>query len=292
MDYSHTMNHLFRPVNRKEAENRVETLLAGSKKNDSREVYEFCLSCLDLTTLNPDDSVESVGDFARKAAGFNRNFPHLPNVAAVCVYPSFVDVAGLALGESEISIVSVGAGFPASQTFPEVKVLECAMAEENGADEIDIVLNLGLYRDENYDAAANEIEMICRELDTDTILKVILETGLMPTLEDVRKASVLAMAAGADMIKTSTGKQGPGATPEAFLVMCEAVRDYAGHSGKRVGVKVAGGVRTVADAVAYYTIAKEILGEAWLTPEYFRIGASTLANALLSEIEGKEIVYF
>lgn len=292
MDYSRIIDQLFRPVNHKEVENRLSSILDKCSENRQREVYETCFSCLDLTSLNANDSVGSITAFARKAAEFNRHFPHIPNVATLCVYPSYVDVVGIALGDSEIGITSVGGGFPTSQTFPEVKVLECAMAEESGADEIDIVLNLGLFTDRNYEAAANEIEMISHELESDTVLKVILEAGLLPTLEDVRHAAVLAMAGGADMIKTSTGKQGPGASPEAFLVMCEAARDYFDYAGKRVGVKVAGGVRTAEDVLVYYTIAKEILGEEWLTSEYFRIGASTLANDLLSKIEGKEVSYF
>jgi deoxyribose-phosphate aldolase len=256
------------------------------------DIYSFCLSCLDLTTLDARDSAVSVTAFVRRAAEFKRHFPHLPNVATVCVWPQFVDAAGLALGESEIGITAVGAGFPSSKTFLEVKMLECAMAEESGADEIDIVLNLGLYRDGNFDAAAGEIETICRELETDTVLKVILETGLLPTLEDVRHASLLALRAGADFIKTSTGKQGPGATPKAFAVMCEAVRDYYSETGRRVGVKAAGGIRTAEEALLYYTIVQETLGEEWLTSEYFRLGASSLANDLLSKIEGEEISYF
>jgi len=292
MDYSRIIDQLFRPVNHKDVENRLSAILDKCSENQQREVYETCFSCLDLTSLNANDSAGSITVFARKAAEINRHFPHIPHVATLCVYPSYVDVAGIALGDSEIGITSVGGGFPASQTFPEVKVLECAMAEESGADEIDIVLNLGLFTDRNYEAVANEIEMISHELEADTVLKVILETGLLPTLEDVRHAAVLAMAGGADMIKTSTGKQGPGASPEAFLVMCEAARDYFDYAGKRVGVKVAGGVRTSKDVLVYYTIVKEILGEEWLTPEYFRIGASTLANDLLSTIEGKEVSYF
>lgn len=292
MDYSSVIDRLFRPVNPGEAKDRLSSVLAKCPENSNAQVYERCLSCLDLTLLTPLDSAESVTAFAGKAAAFNRHYPHLSNVATVCVWPQYVDAAGLALGESEIGIAAVGAGFPASKTFLEVKMLECAMAEESGADEIDVVLNLGLYMDRNYEAAAGEIGMISRELGTDTMLKVIIESGLLPTPEDVRKAAVLAMAGGADMVKTSTGKQGTGATPEAALVICEAIRDYFEYSGRRVGFKAAGGVRTAEDAVIYYTIVKEVLGEEWLTPEYFRIGASALANDLLSRLEGKEVVYF
>ncbi|MDR0954658.1 MAG: deoxyribose-phosphate aldolase [Rikenellaceae bacterium] len=292
MDYLSLIDRLRLPVNRKAVDARLQPILAQCPQNERREVYERCLSCLDLTLLTPMDSAESVTEFARTAADFNQHFPHLPNVAAVCVWPQYVDAAGLALGESEIAIASVGGGFPASKTFLEVKMLECAMAQESGADEIDIVLNLGLYGDKNYDAAASEIETIAHELGSDTRLKVILESGVLPSLEDVRRAAAIALAGGADMLKTSTGKQGTGATPEAALVICEAIRDYFEYTGKRVGFKAAGGVRTAAEAVLYYTIVKEVLGDEWLTPDYFRLGASSLANDLLTHIEGKEIAYF
>ena len=257
-----------------------------------KEIYQHCLSCLDLTSLDPCDSARSVTAFARKAAEFNRHFPHLPNVATVCVWPQYVDAAGLALGESEIGITAVGAGFPSSQTFLEVKMLECAMAEESGADEIDIVLNLGLYLDGDHAAVTAEIRTIRQELEPETRLKVIIESGLLPSPEDVRQATLLCIAAGADMVKTSTGKQGAGATPLAFTAMCEVVRDHFDKTGRRIGVKAAGGIRTAEEAVVYYTIVKETLGEAWLVPEYFRLGASSLANDLLSKIEGKEILYY
>ncbi len=259
---------------------------------DPKEIYQRCLSCLDLTSLNPCDSARSVTEFVKKAAEFNRHFPHLPNVATVCVWPQYVDAAGLALGESEIGITAVGAGFPSGKTFLEVKMLECAMAEESGSDEIDIVLNLGLWFDGDRAAAAGEIETIRRELEPSTRLKVIIESGLLPSADDVRQASLLAMRAGADFVKTSTGKQGAGATPQAFEAICAAVRDYFDETGRRVGVKAAGGIRTAEDALTYYMIVEKTLGEAWLTPGYFRLGASTLANDLLSKIEEKEIIYY
>ena len=279
-------------VNRKEVENRLDAILKKIPENTNTGVWQRCLSCLDLTSLDPLDSARSVTVFARRAAEFNRHFPHLPAAATVCVWPQYVDAAGLALGESEIGITAVGAGFPAGKTFLEVKMLECSMAEESGADEIDIVLNLGLFLDGNSDAAAGEIRTIRQELEPETRLKVIIESGLLPSLEAVREASLLAVGAGADFIKTSTGKQGTGATPAAFAAMCEAVRDHFDRTGRRVGVKAAGGIRTAEEAVVYYTIVKEILGQAWLTPEYFRLGASSLSNDLLSKIEGKEITYF
>ncbi len=292
MDYSTVTNQLFRPVDGRE----IDRLLQSARKAHGdfcvRPVYEFCLSCLDLTSLGAADTFDHVEALARKVADFNRHFPHLPVPATVCVYPVFVDVVGLVLGESETGITAVGAGFPVSKTFLEVKMLECAMAEENGADEIDIVIDLGHFLKGQYERVAGEIETIAGELDADTMLKVIIESGMLPGADDVRKASVLAMAAGADMIKTSTGINGPGASPEAVAVMCLAIRDYFAFSGRRVGIKVAGGVRRAEDAALYYAIVKEILGEEWLNPELFRIGASALANDLLSAIEGKEIDYF
>ena len=292
MDYTAIGDQLYRSVDNLAVEKFLQNLSSKHADHCNREVYEFCLGCLDLTSLGATDSPSHIHEFALKAADFNRHFPHLPHVATICVYPVFVDVAGLALNESEVGITSVGGGFPVSKTFLEVKMLECAMAEENGADEIDIVINLGHYLDGNYELVANEIETICHELNVDTVLKVIIESGMLSSLDDVRRASVLAMAAGADMIKTSTGINGPGASPEAVTVMCEGIKDYYEYSGKRVGMKVAGGVRTAEDAVLYYTIVKEILGEEWLTPELFRIGASALANNLLSAIEGHEVTYF
>lgn len=291
MDYSDITRRFFRDVDPEEA--KAIALSAGElAKSAGKDVYERCLSCVDLTSLNATDSPESIKRFADKVSRFNMSFPNIAEVASICVYPSFVDVAGLALGDSEVAITSVAGGFPSSQTLIEVKMLECAMAEENGADEIDIVMNLGQFMDGNYDLVANEIEILRQELDEDTVLKVIIESGSLASLTEVRKAAVLAMAAGADFVKTSTGKNGPGATPEAVVVICEAIRDYHEQTGETIGVKVSGGVRTAADAAMYYSIVKSVLGEEWLKPELFRIGASLLANSLLSEIKGEEVNYF
>ena len=228
---------------------------------------------------------------ARRAAQFEMDFPHLQNVASICVYPPFVETVGLNIDGTPLRITSVAGGFPSSQTFLEVKMLEVAMAIENGADEVDVVINVGEILSGAYDEAANEIEVLRGESDGAT-LKVILETGALKSPELIYNASLLAMAAGADFIKTSTGKIDVSATPEAAVVMCKAINEYYHKTGRKVGFKAAGGIRTAEDAALYYTIVKEILGEEWLTTELFRIGASSAANNILSAIEGKEICYF
>jgi len=188
---------------------------ATEARNHNTEVYKFCYSAIDLTTLSCNDSVKSVTEFARKAAEFYQKYPHIPNVASICIYPSFVETVGLAVDGTPMKITSVGGGFPAAQTFLEVKALEVAMAVENGADEVDIVLNVGRMLTGEYDEAANEVEVIRTEMDDDVVLKVIIESGALKTPELIRKASLLSMLAGADFVKTSTGKIDVAATPEA-----------------------------------------------------------------------------
>jgi deoxyribose-phosphate aldolase len=196
------------------------------------------------------------------------------------------------LGSSNIAITSVAGGFPASQTFIEVKMLEVAMAAESGADEVDVVINVGEMLTGDYDRMANTLEVLRGEIDDEVVLKVIIESGALRTPELIYKASLLAMMAGADFVKTSTGKTDVSATPEAAVVMCQAIRDYYEATGRKVGFKVAGGVRTAEQAALYYTIVEEILGAEWLNPSLFRIGASSLANNLISAIEGHEIKYY
>ncbi|MBQ4539569.1 MAG: deoxyribose-phosphate aldolase [Alistipes sp.] len=270
---------------------QVASLKAAAAENDNIDIYKRCLAAVDLTTLSCSDSAESVAALARRAAEFYIDYPDLQNVASVCVYPPFVENVGLAIDGTPMRITSVAGGFPSSQTFLEVKMLEVAMAIENGADEVDIVLNVGEILAGNYDEAANEVEVL-REESEGATLKVILETGALRSPGLIYNAALLSMAAGADFIKTSTGKIDIGATPEAAVVMCQAIGEYFRKTGRRVGFKAAGGVRTKEDAVLYYTIVKELLGEEWLTPELFRIGASSLANCLLSAIEGHEVKYF
>lgn len=291
MEYATLLNDYAPAANAEQVKQQSAALSQMAKDNQNVEVYKFCLSAIDLTTLSCCDSEQSVSEFASRAAEFGVDYPHLQNVASICVYPPFVETVGLAIDATPLRITSVVGGFPSSQTFLEVKMLETAMAIENGADEVDMVINVGKILTEAYDEAAAEVEVIRGEAEEAT-LKVILETGALSSPALIRNASLLAMAAGADFIKTSTGKIDVSATPEAAIVMCEAIRDYYAKTGRKVGFKAAGGIRTAEDAALYYTIVKEILGEEWLTTELFRIGASSLANNLLSAIEGEEIKYF
>ena len=274
-----------------EVDAEVARIREAAVRNARTEVYKFCYSAIDLTTLSCNDSVESVTAMTRKAVEFYDKFPHIPNVASICVYPAFVETVGVAAADSAMRITAVSAGFPASQTFIEVKALETAMAVENGADEIDVVLNVGKMLTGAYDEAANEIEVLRAETE-DTVLKVIIESGALKTPDLIRKASLLSMFAGADFVKTSTGKIDVAATPEAAVVMCRAIRDYYEKTGRKVGFKAAGGVRTAEDAALYYTIVEEILGAEWLTTALFRIGASSAANNLLTAIEGQPVKYY
>ncbi|MDR2891461.1 MAG: deoxyribose-phosphate aldolase [Alistipes sp.] len=268
---------------------RIRSLAA---RNENRDVWAACLGAIDLTTLSVTDSDRWVTEFAGRAARFAIDFPHLPSPASVCVYPAFVDVAGLALGASRIAITSVAGGFPSSQTFIEVKMLEAAMAVESGADEVDVVISVGELLDGEYDRMVGTLSLLREEVGEETVLKVIVESGALREPETIRRASLLAMMAGVDFVKTSTGKIDVAATPEAAVVMCTAIRDYYERTGRMVGFKAAGGVRTPQDASLYYTIVEEILGAEWLSPAFFRIGASGLANNLLTAIEGREISYF
>ena len=292
MEYSNILNEYAAAATAEQVAEHVAAARAQQSKNENTEVYKFCLSAVDLTTLTCNDSVESVTDFARRTVTFAEKYPEIPNVASICVYPSFVETVGVAVDGTPMRITSVGGGFPSSQTFLEVKMLEVAMAVENGADEVDIVLNVGKMLTGAYDEAANEVEMIRSEMDEDVILKVILETGALKTPELIHKASIISMAAGADFIKTSTGKIDVAATPEAAVVMCQAIKMFYEKTGRKVGFKAAGGVKTPQDAALYYTIVEQILGEEWLTTDLFRIGASSAANNLLSAIVGQKVSHF
>lgn len=259
-------------------------------ENDNKEVYKQCLSQIDLTTLSGDDTIERVQHMAEKVNGFTATYPGLPNVAAICVYPAMVPTvkANLAV---PVGIASVSAGFPASQTFIEVKVAETAMAVMEGATEIDVVISIGKFLEGDYETVYDELcelKAACREAH----LKVILETGLLQNAANIKKAALLAMAAGADFIKTSTGKTPVSATPEATYIMCNAIKEWYQKTGTVVGYKPAGGIAATHEAVQHYTLVKEILGKDWLTNTRFRFGASRLANNLLTSILGKETKYF
>ena len=262
---------------------QVNKLLAEkSEQNRSKEVYSNIYGCIDLTTLNSTDTREGVWQFTEKVNSFDGTRPDIPNVAAICVYPNFARTVKEAL-TADVQIAAVSAGFPSSQTFTEVKVAETALAVADGADEIDVVINLGLFLGEEYEEMCEELSEI-KEACRQASLKVILETGALKTVANIYKASILSLYSGADFLKTSTGKGYPGATPEAAWVMCRAISDYHQKTGRKVGIKVSGGVATPDDALTYYTIMKETLGEEWCNKSLFRVGASRLADALLSEI--------
>ncbi len=260
-------------------------------ENMNRDVYRFLFNTIDLTTLNSTDSPESVTKFVERVNAFDEEHPELKNVAAVCVYPNFAQVVRTVLDVSDVEIACVSGAFPTAQSFIETKIAETALAVDSGADEIDIVLNLGNFFDGDYEEVCDEIseqKHTCR----DSRLKVILETGALRTAENIRAASVLSMYSGADFIKTSTGKGYPGASLEAAYVMMKCIKEYFDQTGNMVGFKAAGGISTTEEAVKYYTLAKEILGEQWLTNEYFRIGASRLTNNLLGDILGEPVKFF
>lgn len=292
MEYTPTLRNFGPAPTADEVSALLEKIGPQARRNCRTEVYKRCFGCIDLTSLGATDSRRSIGEFTRKAIELPRHFPQAGSVASICVYPVFVETVGLAAGDSKMAITSVSGGFPSSQTYLEVKMLETAMAIENGADEVDIVISIGEMLDGEYDLAGNEIETLRAEIGDDAILKVILESGTLSDPELIHKAATIAMEAGADFIKTSTGKNGIAATPEAAVAMCLAISQFAKKTGRKVGFKAAGGISTAESAALYYSIVEEILGEEWLTPERFRIGASSLANNLLSEIEGREIKYF
>ena len=260
-------------------------------ENNTEEVKKFLFNCIDLTTLNTTDSDESVMRFTEKVNQFDNEFPDLKNVAAICVYPNFAQVVKDTLEVEGVNIACVSGGFPSSQTFTEIKIAETAMAVADGADEIDIVIPVGAFLNGDYETMCEEI-MELKETCKEHHLKVILETGALKTASNIKKASILSMYSGADFIKTSTGKQQPAATPEAAYVMCQATKEYHEQTGNKIGFKPAGGINSVNDALIYYTIVKEILGEEWLSNKLFRLGTSRLANLLLSEIKGEELKFF
>ena len=260
-------------------------------ENDTLEVKKQLFNCIDLTTLKCTDTEESVMKFTEKVNEIADKYPDLDNVAAICVYPNMAEIVNDTLEADDVSIACVSGGFPSSQTFMEVKVAETAMAIHTGADEIDIVMPVGKFLNGDYEGMCDEIEEL-KDICGDKPLKVILETGILRSATNIKKAAILAMYSGADFIKTSTGKESISATPEAALVMCEAIREYYKETGRKVGFKAAGGIDNVQKALAYYTIVKETLGEEWLNNKLFRIGTSRLANSLLSEIVGEEVKIF
>lgn len=248
-------------------------------EDNLKSIFSF----IDLTTLNNTDSASLVQEFCEKLPAFKKEFPDMPMVAAVCVYPVFASVLKARLKDLDVKRATVSAGFPSSQTFLDLKVLETKKALDFGANEIDIVISVGEFLEGNYEFVMEEIKSI-KSVVGDKCLKVILETGALSTAENIWEASLIAMEAGADFIKTSTGKMKPAATPEAAWVMVHAIKAYYENTGKVIGIKAAGGISTTDDALVYYSMVKDVLGEDWLTPERFRIGASRLANNLMNDL--------
>jgi len=249
------------------------------------------LNMIDLTSLNTTDNKSHIIHFTGRVNSFSGRYSNIPNVAAICIYPNFVSVVKEKLSVKNIKIAAVAGAFPSSQTFRSIKVTECKMSVEAGADEIDIVIPVGKFLGNDFAAVADEI----REIKTaigDKQLKVIVESGLLGNYEQIFKASMIAMDAGADFIKTSTGKTIVSATPEAAYVMCRAISDFYSETGIRVGFKAAGGITSVEDSVSYYNIVRYCLGEEWLNNSLFRIGSSRLANNILSEISGCTVEHF
>ena len=249
------------------------------------------LNMIDLTSLNTTDNKSQIIHVTGRVNSFSGRYSNIPNVAAICVYPNFVAVVKEKLSVKNMKIAAVAGAFPSSQTFRSIKVTECKMSVEAGADEIDIVIPVGAFLGNDFAAVADEIREIKSAIG-DKLLKVIVESGLLGSYEQIFKASMIAMDAGADFIKTSTGKTPVSATPEAAYVMCKAISDFYSETGIRVGFKAAGGISTAADAVKYYHIVKHCLGEEWLNNSLFRIGSSTLANSILSEISGCPVEHF
>ncbi|MCR5849235.1 MAG: deoxyribose-phosphate aldolase [Bacteroidaceae bacterium] len=260
-------------------------------ENDTLEVKKFLMGSVELTTLKTIDSEESVLAFTEKVNKFEEAYPDLPHVATICVYPCYAKIVSQSLEVEGVEVACVSGSFPSSQALIEIKTVETALALKDGATEIDIVMSVGKFLSGDYETVIDEIselKAICGERK----MKVILETGLLPSASDIKKASLLAMYSGADYIKTSTGKEKPAATPEAAYVMCQAIKEYYDKTGIQIGFKPAGGLNTVHDALVYYTIVKEVLGEKWLTNQWLRLGTSRLANLLLSEVIGEEVKFF
>lgn len=279
-------------VSDEEVRDAVRKIIAEKvHENDNLEVKKFLMGSVELTTLKTTDSEDSVLAFTERVNQFDEQYPELPHVATICVYPCFAKTVSETLEVDGVEIACVSGSFPSSQALIEVKVAETALAIKDGATEIDIVMPVGKFLSGNYEEVADEISEL-KNVCGEKKMKVILETGCLKTAANIKKASILSMYAGADYIKTSTGKLEPAATPEATYVMCQAIKEYYDKTGIQIGFKPAGGLNTVMDAITMYTIVKEVLGEKWLTNQWFRMGTSRLANLLLSEVVGHETKFF
>jgi deoxyribose-phosphate aldolase len=290
--YEQALNKYNTNIKDEDVAKRVQEIIEKEcPKNDTVEVKRLLFNCIDLTTLRTEDNDKYVMDFVEKVNKFDNDYPDIKNVASICVYPNFAEIVKDTLEVENVDITCVAGSFPSSQTFIEIKVAEVAMAVMGGANEIDIVLPVGKFLCKDYEGMCDDISEL-KESCKGKIMKVILETGALKTASNIKKAAILAIYAGADFIKTSTGKQQPAATPEAAYVMCETIKEYYEKTGNRIGFKPAGGINTVHDAIVYYSIVKTVLGKEWLNNKLFRLGTSRLANLLLSEIEGEEIKFF
>ena len=279
-------------ISDEEVNEAVKEIIATKvHENDTPEVKKFLMGSVELTTLKTTDSETSVMAFTEKVNKFDEAYPTLPHVATICVYPKFAKVVSETLEVDGVEIACVSGSFPSSQSLIEVKTVETSLAVKDGATEIDIVMNVGAFLDGDYETVVDEVQQE-KEACGDKAMKVILETGFLKTASNIKTASILSMYGGADYIKTSTGKEKPAATPEAAYVMCQAIKEYYEKTGVQIGFKPAGGLNTVMDALIYYTIVKEVLGEKWLTNKWFRMGTSRLANLLLSEVVGEEVKFF
>lgn len=260
-------------------------------ENDNLDVKKFLLGSVEYTTLSVSDTEEKVLQMVENVNKFEDEFPGLPHVATICTYPKFAKLVSDSLEIEGVEPCCVSGAFPSSQTFLEVKTIETALAIKDGATNIDIVLPVGNFLSGDYETVCdtiNELKQTCGDVD----MKVILETGALKTARNIKTAAILSMYSGADFIKTSTGKEAGGATAEAVYVMCQAIKEYHEKTGIMIGLKPSGGINSVMDAIVYYTIVKEVLGEKWLTNYYFRLGTSRLPNMLLTEITGKEVKFF
>ena len=297
INYSNKIEEILKKYNLEVDDAQVKTAvtkLIAEKvpENDTLEVKKFLFGSIELTTLKTTDSDESVMAFTERVNDFAAQFPALPHVATICVYPCFARTVSETLEVEGVEVACVSGSFPSSQALIEVKIAETALAVKDGATEIDIVMPLGKFLSGDYESVCDEISELKQVCGEDVAMKVILETGDIVTGSNIKKASILSMYAGGDYIKTSTGKEKISATPEAAYVMCQAIKEYYDETGIQVGFKPAGGINTVTDALTYYTIVKEILSDKWLTNKWLRLGTSRLANLLLSEIEGQEIKFF
>lgn len=290
--YAETLAKYNTAIKDEDVKAKVEKLIAERvPENNTKEVKKFLLGSVELTTLKTTDNDESVLKFTEKVNEFEEKFPDLPHVATICVYPCFASIVSQSLEVEGVEVACVSGSFPSSQALLEIKIAETALALKDGATEIDMVLSVGKFLSGDYETVCDEISEM-KATCGDRKLKVILETGCLKTAENIKKASILSIYAGADYIKTSTGKESPAATPEAAYVMCQAIKEYYDKTGIQIGFKPAGGMNSVHDALVYYTIVKEVLGEKWLTNQWLRLGTSRLANQLLSDIMEEDIKFF